>query len=559
LFVIEEDQLDFITEVVSHLGVIHSPAYPRGIFIFGAAPHELPGVDVLRISDERDLAGQVTAYVRSTLAFNKSGLLVENKAALPRAVDVVIVGGGITALYAAHRMSDRRISFCIAEKDEIVGGIWAKYANATSQVNTSEGAYRLFDHDLRANKDHSSTAEMLGDIKRLTEEARDGIFTSTKVERIEKNDNGYVTTVSRGSETSKISSKGVLLAVNDRVGAPREVTWHNQERYQGILVDGYSDETAGMDWAGKKVTVIGMGAFAVENARTALEAGAAHVTVVCRRHGTVCPKIIDYLNFSTPYDENFEHERKSNIRNMMLWKKLYDLSGAEEPECWMGKIKHTGHTISVSDIWFIAHHLKKMETVTGSVGEMYEGGVIVEGKKIDADIVVTCVGFHRNASTAKALCGYEEMYNVNYIDKDFMYLADAFIDDNAFNSFFGSSVLEMTRFYMDVFLEYFDTGNFEEMTRIAGIEKMDIEERSWSHYITGAMALIHENPRFADAARVQVDERTARFLESHDLETYIAENKREWYDTHTLLAGGPLPEGQCLPYVFERLAEKKLG
>ena len=143
-------------------------------------------------------------------------------------------------------------------------------------------------------------------------------------------------------------------------------------------MDGYSDKTAEVDWVGKKVVVVWMGAFAVENARTALEAGAEYVTVVCRRHGTVCPKIIDYLNFSTPYDENFEHDRKSNIRNMMLWKRLYDQSGATEPECWMGKIKHTGHTISVSDIWFIAHHLKKMETVTGSVGEMYDHGVIVE-------------------------------------------------------------------------------------------------------------------------------------------------------------------------------------
>ena len=38
---------------------------------------------------------------------------------------------------------------------------------------------------------------------------------------------------------------------------------------------------------GRHVVVQGMGAFAMECARTAIEGGAQHVTIVCRRHGTV--------------------------------------------------------------------------------------------------------------------------------------------------------------------------------------------------------------------------------------------------------------------------------
>ena len=139
--------------------------------------------------------------------------------------------------------------------------------------------------------------------------------------------------------------------------------------------------------------------------------------------------------------------------NMMYWKKLYDLSGATQPECWMGKIKHDGHTISVSDIWFVGHYLKKIETITGEISSLNENGVIVDGQTpIDADVVVNCVGFERNTSSARRLSGYHEPYNNNYLAKDFMYLADAYIDSNAFNSLFGSSVLEMVKFYIEVFI-----------------------------------------------------------------------------------------------------------
>jgi hypothetical protein len=297
-----------------------------------------------------------------------------------------------------------------------------------------------------------------------------------------------------------------------------------------------------------------MGAFAIENARTALEGGASQVTVVCRRHGTICPKIIDYLNFATPYDETFQHDKKSNLKNMMYWKKLYDLSGASKPECWMGKIKHDGHTISVSDIWFIGHYLKKIKTITGEISSMTPQGVLVNGQQpVDADIVVNCVGFERNTLAAEAISGYKETYNNNYLDKDFFYLADAYIDADAFNSLFGSSVLEMVKFYMEVYIKFFKSQEFDHMINTEGIRKVPIQQRSWSHYIEGAMTLMNKYPDVREFALKQVDQRTGNFLEAHDLETYIAENKREWIDMHTMLAGKPIPEEACLPYVFEKL------
>ena len=145
------------------------------------------------------------------------------------------------------------------------------------------------------------------------------------------------------------------------------------------------------------------------------------------------------------------------------------------------------------------------------------------------------------------------MYNNNYVDKDFMYLADAYLDDDVFNSFFGSSVLEMAKFYMAVYLRFFDKSEFDTMIQSNGIEKIPIEDRRWSHYIAGAVSLIQNYPHILESAKTQVAKRTQNFIETHDLETFISENKREWMDTHSLLAGMTMREEDCLPYIFDRL------
>ena len=558
VYLVSKGQTAFVRQLLDQLAAIKSPCYPYALFLTADADLDFgdKDVDIIRIGslDPVELAAKIEAYAACKFTFDYGRLKFENRSAMPAKVDVMIVGAGVVGLYAANYLKKHNISFCIADKRDMVGGIWSLYANCTSRVNTSEGAYRLIDNKKRSNHDHSPTHEILEDVVELTEKVSDRLYLDTRVDWIDKTDGTYRTRITRNQETFTIQSKGVILAINDRVGRPRKIEWQNQEVFRGAILSGISNEAGGFDWTDKKVVVVGMGAFAVENVRTALAAGARHVTVICRRHGTVCPKIIDYLNFSTSYDADFKHPKKGNIRNMMFWKKLYDLSGATMPECWMGKIKHEGHTISVSDIWFIGHYLKKIRTVRGAIGGLVEDGVIVDGgQKIEADVILNCVGFHRNAVNVKEICDYRQMYNNNYVDKDFMYLADAYLDDDVFNSFFGSSVLEMAKFYLAVYVHFFDSPAFETMLRTEGVEAIAVEDRRWSHYIDVALALIRKYPFLFESARNQVAERTRNFEEAHDLPTFIAENKREWIDTHSFLAGRRMREEECLPYLFERL------
>ena len=70
-----------------------------------------------------------------------------------------------------------------------------------------------------------------------------------------------------------------------------------------------------------------------------------------------------------------------------------------------------------------------------------------------ADVVVGCIGFERNTTFCEQLTGRDAIMHSNYLDKNMIYLADAEIDESAFNSFFGSSVLEYAKFYTNVFVE----------------------------------------------------------------------------------------------------------
>ena len=67
------------------------------------------------------------------------------------------------------------------------------------------------------------------------------------------------------------------------------------------------------------------------------------------------------------------------------------------------------------------------------------------------------------------------------------------------------------------------------------------------------MALIKNYPEIHEMAQRQVAQRTWNFEEMFDVETYIASNKREWIDIHSFLAGKPMKEEDCLPYVFQKL------
>jgi thioredoxin reductase len=526
------------------------------------------GAQCAGISMPRAPASEVAAAVReaalANTGFDKRSLVLPRCGAVPSQVDVVIVGAGLLGMVTARRCVDAGFSVAVLEQRPLVGGIWSMYANSTSQVNSSEGGYCIKDFIGEEggkngdNRDHSTAAEVLKDFAKLGDSLKDHIYTSVKVVKIlgEKGDYKVISEDSGLSATTGgiTQCRGVVLAINDRVGLPRPLVKPGREQFKGVVADGTADSLSGIDWRGKRVVIAGMGAFAVENVRTALENGAAEVVVVGRRHGTICPKIIDYLNFVKPWDAKYKHDTETNVKQFIRWKELYAAAGCKVPECWPKQVKHEGHTISVSDVWFIGHHMKKLSTRSGEIDRIEPNGVVITSDEfIPCDVVVGCIGFERSNYLCEYLTGRSEVKTTNYLDKDMMYLADAEIDEGAFNSFFGSSVLEYGKFFSNIYVEGLKRG--EELgERMWGSDTMavPITERKWNQYIAASFKLIETDAAIAEHARSQVDKRTEHFWRTLPPQSFVAVNKKEWEELHQRLNGGiPVPKERQLPYFFD--------
>ncbi|CAK9053737.1 unnamed protein product [Durusdinium trenchii] len=506
----------------------------------------------------KDMANEVCLKALAQTTFDKRCLVLPSQS-VPSTVDVVVVGAGLLGMLTAQRCTSAGFSVAVLEQRPVIGGIWSMYANSTSQVNSSEGGYCIKDllqeeedgsHD---NRDHSTAAEVLKDLAKLGDQLKQHIFTSVKVMKILGEQGSY--TVLFENELAQgagiVQCRGVVLCVNDRVGLPRPLDVPGKESFQGVVADGTSDSLAGVDWCGKRVVIAGMGAFAVENVRTALERGAAEVVVVARRHGTICPKAIDYLNFVKPWDEKYKHDTQTNVKQFLRWKQLYEASGCQVPECWPKQVKHDGHTISVSDIWFIAHHMKKLTTKTGTINRIEKEGVVLSsGDFMACDVVVGCIGFERSNTLCEWLTGRKEVKTTNYLDQHMMYLADAEIDEGAFNSFFGSSVLEYGKFFTNVFVEGLKRPDvLAQQLWGEHTTSVPISQRKWNQYIASAMKLIDADDQIAQHAQQQVDMRTKHFYRTMPPKSFVAVNRREWEELHQRLNGGEpaAPDGATDP------------
>ena len=262
------------------------------------------------------------------------------------------------------------------EKGSDVGGVWSTEANEWSRVNTSEPGYRLLEQSGRTNQFHTPKSQFMWDCAQIAStDLAHRIKLQTSVISVRQGE------ASRGCEDDhnrhlveyelnnaeqsrgSILAKHVVLCVNRRIGKLRQVTLKDEHSFKGVIRYGVGNQIQDVDYRGKRVLIIGGGAFAAENARTAIEEGAARVTMLSRRRGTVMPHIVDYLNYARPHDENFTNTAEGSARSFAAMQAAFEACGATPPECWQeGTLAPSGQAPSVSDMWLVAHHYGLLRT-----------------------------------------------------------------------------------------------------------------------------------------------------------------------------------------------------
>ncbi|RVU13918.1 NAD(P)-binding domain-containing protein [Methylobacterium oryzihabitans] len=210
--------------------------------------------------------------------------------------DVVVVGAGQSGLAVAHGLMRAQVTniLVLDRAPEGLEGPWLTYARMRT---------------LRSPKDF--TGPDLG-LPSLTyqswHEARYGAESWERLDLIAREDwAAYLAfvrevtgvPVRNGVAVTGIAPAGGLLAVTTEGGGTihaRKVVlatgqegagrWAIPEALRGLPRDRFAQAAEPIDFAaldGRRVAVIGIGASALDNAAMALEAGAASVTVLCRR------------------------------------------------------------------------------------------------------------------------------------------------------------------------------------------------------------------------------------------------------------------------------------
>ncbi|KAH8055915.1 hypothetical protein JL722_7732 [Aureococcus anophagefferens] len=419
----------------------------------------------------------------------------------------VVVGSGVSGL-AFARALHHYAAVVVLEREAHVGGVWRSQANETSRVNTSEAAYRCHDAGAGDDADHTPACDILANLRRVAATYGTFLFRSPAVAcRGAAGDHAVLV----GPSRRVVAAALVCVCANRRLGRLRRLAFPSEGAFRGRVAYGAGDDARASTSAA--VVVVGAGAFATENARTALEGGAARVAVVQRRRGSVCPRIVDYLNFSRPYDGAFAHRAEGNRLVFAAWKGAFAACGVTEPECWRaGRLAPAGHTISVSDVWLVAHACGSLSTALGRFGGVGPDAVTVGAASIPCTVILKCVGFWKNAALRRLL-GANGLDANNVVRRGLCYQAEAILDNvGGYQSPSGSSYVEGAQLSILLLTAQLRDAARSRRGRLDAVDARASEGLLGLGTSPGAVAAL--GPRFLEAARARVLRRCLAFHET---------------------------------------------
>jgi monooxygenase len=341
-------------------------------------------------------------------------------------LDVVIVGAGISGISAAWHLQDRcpSKSYAILERRENLGGTWDlfKYPGIRSDSDMYTLGFRF--KPWTSEKAIADGPDIMAYLKEAVAEfgIDKHIRTAHTVTAAEWSDadNRWTVTVDKGGETIQITSSFLFAASGyynyDQGYTPQ---FPGSEDFQGPIIHP-QHWPEDLDYAGKKIVVIGSGATAVTLIPALANSGSGHVTMLQRSPtfiGTLpsvdpfAVKTKKYLPAKAAHVANrwkailfstFQYQLSRRFPDFMR-KTLLTMAERRLPEGYDVK-KHFNPRYNPWDErlclapngdLFKTIRKGKADVVTDTIERFTKTGIqLLSGEHIDADIIITATGLN---------------------------------------------------------------------------------------------------------------------------------------------------------------------
>jgi len=294
-------------------------------------------------------------------------------------------------------------------RDKVGGTSWLSQANTTSRLQTEVGVYHLEYHenngwpeDCRVNP-WPSRDQLLERFQKTSEEF--GILPYvrlnthvTKINVLGREDTTYELTMNHmqtGQESTMIASSVMMFPGN--LTLPKKNWYKGEDEFDGDIVYGICNAFDYGKAKGQQVSIIGSGAFAVENIRTCVENQATKVYMICRRKTLSMPRVVSWL-------ANQSVQFVSAALTMEAMSPMYDLIGVDQWGYYSVFANEAKTTVTIKqksrfgigDVYFLCMHYGHVEHIVDDVKRLSRHTVhLVNGRRIDdVPIMLKLLGFN---------------------------------------------------------------------------------------------------------------------------------------------------------------------
>ncbi|MFE1429878.1 KR domain-containing protein [Streptomyces sp. PDY-4] len=453
---------------------------------------------------------------------------------------VLVIGAGLGGIGFARRLEKMGVAVMVLEKSDRAGGVWSSLANTDSKVQIDSPAYS-FDSALpTAHGDHRwrsvfpDRGEVLRQANAVASELKEPIRFNCEVVSVRKvREREYEAVYVQGGVTKSVRVGGVAALTG---GLHRPVTHHfrDDHLFTGHIGLGVADDTPPEKFTDASVVIVGHGAFALENMRTALENGARHVTIVCRRRNlvvsTLCNWVINSSEGATPLNDVVDIMRPFYALCGVDIESLPSLSRDAD-----GSFVLDQSTVpAASDLYFLAQALGRVTVVESEIDHVTARSVVTaSGREVKADVLVTCLGSTTDRSVLAGIFGEHSRVEGLWIDGDpnlFAYNDSAQIPRKA-KSLLCSSYVFFLQAFAEAYLRFRD--NPAELEELFARITVGSPEKSSTE------RLLVELWDYIERAKKNVASRTAELC---PFDRFQREREAEWKAYSTLL-GEAVEEG----------------